>query len=420
MISDFIHLITKRKSKQVIVLYTGTVLQLVLGLVTSIIVTRTLGPEQYGNYSYLFNLFNLILVIVSTGHFVSISMILAQSENENNRQDLLGVSLLITLIVSIVFMGIIFIFSFFQDHIFRNKLGESIRILSFFLLLFPLQTYLENVLMGMNRINNLSALRIFPKILYIIALLLYIQYAQLNYFIACVLLLATSYIVYVIQILKLKPNFNDIAANYRYIASENKRYGLNVYLGSLAGVATTYLCTLSISYFFNNKDLGFFNLALVVSGPLGILPSVIATTFFKNFVDMNKIPDKLIKYTMIISLGSYAIFVLLIKEIILILYSADYSNSVSLAYILGMGMIIHGFGDIFNRYLCAKAKGKEVRNGAFVVGAVNVISAVTLVPLLSAHGAAIARLLVGITYCFAMFLYYRNVTAALSCSECKS
>ena len=85
-------------------------------------------------------------------------------------------------------------------------------------------------------------------------------------------------------------------------------------------------------------------------------------------------------------------------------------ESVSLAYILGIGMIIHGFGDFFNRYLCAKAKGKEVRNGAFITGAVNIISFLILVPFFSGTGAAIVRLLVGIAYLTTMFLAYKKVS----------
>jgi O-antigen/teichoic acid export membrane protein len=416
MIKNLLQLLTRQKSRQVMVLYSGVILQTVLGVITSVIITRTLKPEQYGHYSYLTNLVNLVLMILSTGHFVSISMMLAQSENETKKRSLLGTSLLVSLILGLVFVLIIFVFSFFQDRFFHDKLGSTIRQLSIFVLFFPLQTYLENVLMGLNHIGSLSLQRVLPKVFYLTALFLFVRFGQLNYFSAFILLLLTSYIVYVFQVIRLKPAFTNIRKNLRLIESENNRYGFHVYLGALAGVATTYLCALSISYFANNKDLGFYNLALVVSGPLILLPNVVATTYFKNFANMNAIPKKLIIYTSGLALTTYILFVLLIKKVVLILYSVDYLPSVSLTYILGIAFIIHGFGDIFNRFLCAKAKGKSVRNGAFITGAVNVIVFLTIVPILSSTGAAITRLMVAVTYFMSMFIAYKNMRNNISLS----
>lgn len=408
MITEVLSTLKRGKSKQVLTLYASTVLQTAVGLATSVVITRALRSEQYGHYSYLSTLFNLVLIIVSTGHFSSISMMLAQSENESNKRSILGTSLLITIMVSFVFVGIIFVFSFFQDYLFHDKLGGSIRILSLLLVLFPFYTYIDSVLTGLNHINALSVLRVLPKILYLVALLFYIHVAQLKFLSAFVLLLVTSYVVYIIQIMNLRPSFNNITTNFRYIEAENKKYGYHVYLGTLSGVATSYLCALSISYFANNRELGFFNLAVVISSPLLLLPQSVATAFFKNFADMKVIPNKLIGYTILLSVTSYIIFALLIKNIVLVMYSSEYLASVSLAYVLGAAMIFHGFGDIFNKFLCAKARGREVRNGAFITGAVNILAFAILVPVLGGTGAAIARLFLGITYLIIMLLYYKN------------
>ena len=390
------------------VLYVGTIIQLALGVVTSVVIARTLKPEQYGNYSFVFTVINFILLSISTGHFVSISMILAQSKDENNRRCFLGASLLISLLVSFIFSSIVFGYSFFNDYIFHDKLGYSLRLLAIPLIFFPIQTYLESVLMGLSRITSLTVLRVLPKLLYFIVLLLYIQMANIDFFMAVVLMLFTSYVVYIGQIIILKPDFTNLFSNLKYIEAENKKYGFHVYLGSMANVATAYLCTLSIGYFSNNIQLGFFNLALTISTPLSLLPNVIATAFYNSFADMERIPDKLIRYTIALCVVSYAVFFICLKKVLIFLYSTDYEESVIIAYVLGLGMIIHGFGDVFNRFLCVKARGKDVRNAAFIVGGVNVLAILLLVPIFSGTGAAITRLLAGIAYFMAMYLYYKK------------
>lgn len=399
--------ISNIKTQQVASLYSATVLQTLFGLAISIIVTRSLTPANYGNYSYLVNLTSFVLVILSTGHFVSMSMVLARRNDDEARRNLLGTGLIITFVVSLIFVGIIYVFSFFQDLLFQDKIGGTIRSLAFLLILFPFQTFLENVLMGLNNIHALSILRVLPKILYILMLGLLTKYSKITYFSAYTVLLLSSYLVYILIIYSLKPKFSNILEDFVYLESENKKYGYQVYLGSLAAVASSYLCALSISYFTNNTDLGFFNLALVVSTPLILLPGVVATTFFEKFASIQMIPERLIFMTAAMSLVSYGVFVLLIDKVIIFFYTTNYLRAVSLAYILGLGMIIHGMGDVFNRFLCAKGKGREVRNGAFVSGGVNVAAFLILVPLFSSLGASIARLMLGVSYFTAMYLYYR-------------
>jgi O-antigen/teichoic acid export membrane protein len=397
--------LSNKRVRQVLVLYSGTILQTILGFGTSIILARSLKPEQYGNYSYLFNLISLFLLLASVGHFVSTSMMLARTENEMEKNNLLGASLVVTLFISCLFAAAIFVFSYFQDIFFKEKLGHTIRILSFTLVLFPLQVYLENVFLGLNKMRSLAILRTVPKALFLGALLLLIYFQKANYLSAFVFMLLTSYFVYVTQTISIRPKFKQLKDMIGRMSQENKKYGFHVYVGSLFNVATTYLATLSISYFYNNTDLGFYNLALGIATPLMLLPNSVAASFFKDFANVDRIPVNVLKYTLIISLVTYAIYALILKKAVVLIYSKEYLSSVPLAYILGIAMIIHGFGDIFNRFLCAKAKGKEVRNGAMIAGVINIFAFLVLVPMLSNLGAALSRLLVSSVYCGSMYWY---------------
>jgi O-antigen/teichoic acid export membrane protein len=400
------------RARQVLGLYVSTILQTVFGFLISIFLARSLGPTQYGNYSYLFNLFNLVLLLVSVGHFVSTSMMLATKKNEMHRENLLGASFIITIVISCAFSAIIFFFSFVQETLFRERLGHEIRILSFLAILLPLQVYLENVYLGLNRIRSLAIQRTLPKLFFLVALAITVCWFKLSYVTATVLLLFTSYVVYIAQVARLKPRFDHLRETMRMISNENRRYGFHVYLGALAGVATNYLASLSISFFRSNMDLGFYNLALSLSMPLMLLPQSVAASYFKDFSDAEKLPDRVIKYTLILSTVSYIAYLGLIKPLVVLFYSRVYISSVPLAAILGLAMIVHGFGDVVNRFLCAKARGKEIRNGAFIVGVTNVVMFLALIPVFGNSGAAIARLVMAVVYFLSMYWYYRKSQSA--------
>ncbi len=86
---------------------------------------------------------------------------------------------------------------------------------------------------------------------------------------------------------------------------ENKYNGKPIYFGSLAGVATTHIAGLSISFFMDNTQVGFFMLALTVCSPLLIVPSVLGTIFYKQFVDMKSIPNKVYYFSILSTFEIY-------------------------------------------------------------------------------------------------------------------
>ena len=192
IIRSIVEIVKKSKNREVLILYGGVLIQLILNMVISVVVTRSLKPEQYGHYSFVLALINLVLLIVSTGHFVSTSMILAQSRSVKENRSLIGTCLLISLLISCLFSATIFGFSFLQDYIFQDKLGHPLRLLAVPLIFFPLQIFLENVLMGLGSVTLLTALRVLPKLLYLMTLLILLKMRNIDYLMAVLLMLFTS------------------------------------------------------------------------------------------------------------------------------------------------------------------------------------------------------------------------------------
>ncbi|MHA1344072.1 MAG: lipopolysaccharide biosynthesis protein [Promethearchaeota archaeon] len=252
------NLLGKKKVKQVSALYSSMVFGILLGIGISVINTRLLGPKQYGDLKFLQNLFGFIVPFLTLGVFVSGSRILAKRKNKKIKHQLIGSLLIFATIISMVFIIGLFIFSFFEEQVFHNELGRIIRIFSPLLYVFPFQLCLENIMQGDNKIYELSIFRIGPRVLYLLAAILFNYFVPLSLTSALAIQFIAFTIIILIMIISFKPKFFNSKKNISIIWQENKTYGLQVYFGILAGVASAKLAGLSIGYFIDNTNVGFF------------------------------------------------------------------------------------------------------------------------------------------------------------------
>lgn len=69
--------------KQILILYGSTIIGVLLGVVSSVINTRCLSPEKYGDVRYIQNLISFISSILLFGYLTSGCRLLALSKDEN-------------------------------------------------------------------------------------------------------------------------------------------------------------------------------------------------------------------------------------------------------------------------------------------------------------------------------------------------
>ncbi|PIV23791.1 MAG: hypothetical protein COS40_03320 [Deltaproteobacteria bacterium CG03_land_8_20_14_0_80_45_14] len=406
--SYFRSLAMRKKTKQVGILYVSMLLSIFVGICVSIVNTRLLGPEHYGDLKFLQNLFSFVVVFLTLGIFISGSRLLAKNEDQTERSRLIGNLFLCAAMVSSAFIVILFFFSFLEGRIFHNDLGRTIRMVSPLLFVFPFQLCLESIMQGDNRIYDLSIFRIGPSLLYLLCAILFNYFVPLSLISALSIQLATLSLLVVFMLFRLKPRYDHVKKYMAAIWEENKTYGFHVYIGVLAGVATGQIAGISIGYFIDNTNVGFYSLAVTISMPLTMLPGVVGTTFFKDFASRDFIPKKVTVVTVLLSSGSLLVFLLVIKKVIVLLYPREFIVAVPLAYSVSIGCVLYGFGDFINRFLSAQGLGRELRNSAFVVGISNVLGFVLLVYFFGVKGAAFTKILSGFAYFSQMYYHYKT------------
>lgn len=412
MIGKIQSLTGKKRVRQASVLYISLSIGVLVGIGVSVLNTRLLGPERYGDFKFLQSLFNFAVTFVTLGLFYSGGRLIALDKTEPGQRQLVGGISLLAVFMSLLLFLFFFIFSFFEEDLFNNELGWYVRILSPFLFVFPFQLGLDNLLQGSNRIYQLSAFRLGPKLLYLLCILIYSRFFPFDLNHALVFHFGTLGLIMVGNLVSLRPDLSNPKEVLHRILSENRSYGLQVYIGAIMGLASAQLGGLAIGYFIDNTNVGFFALAITASQPLAMIPNSIGTTFFRDFTSMANIPSRVFFTTLIITLFSLAIFLVIIKQLVIFLYTEDYLAVVPLAYYVSIGSVLHGLGDFFNRFLAAKGKGKALRNSNIVIGLCNVLGYILLTWLIGVQGAAITKLLAGILYVLVMFMYYNKYRGA--------
>jgi O-antigen/teichoic acid export membrane protein len=405
------NILKTKRVRQIGALYSSMIAGVMLGIVVSVLNTRILGPEAFGDFKYIHSIYSFFAIIIAFGYMVTTSKLLAEKKNNSIRKELIGSSLVICSILGFIFIAVMLLFSVIQKNFFATDLSSLIIMLAPLFFFIPFVSGLENIYQGENRIYELAIFRLAPQVLYILAVAILFKYGQINLETALITQFALFGLTIIISVFYLKPSLSNLKNTVRLISKDNKLYGFNVYIGSVIGVATTQLGPIAISYFSeNNTDVGFFSLAVTITMPLALIPTVVGTSMFKEFANRNEVSAKATQITILVSVLSLILFLIFIKPLVGFLFSKDFTGSVKLAYIVSIGQIFHGFGNYYNRFLGSKGHGKYLRNGAIIVGIINLTGYIFLVPIYGAYGASWTKLLSGLTFVCSMLYYYKKYT----------
>lgn len=397
--------------KQVALLYSTSVLGLLLGVTVSVLNTRYLSPVEYGDVRYVQNIINFVSSLLLVGYFTSGSRLLAISDDEQRKRRIRGIMCVILAITIIIVMLSMLVMSLYTNIVDKPNLSYL------FLVAVPvcgnvlMLNYVNTTAQGDNHILRMSIARLLPSLLYCgIAFLIYHFYGATP---ARMLLLfnGLAIITLFFIIVSTKPSFEDLKGSFKILNEENKAYGFNVYMGGLVAVSTQYVAGITLGAFCeDNANVGFYTLALSLSAPMAMLPGIVGTTHFKKFSRTRKIDSKVLKASVGITVLTLVLFLVFIKYIVGFLYNDSYGSVSTYASVLAFGTSFHGFGDMFNRFLGSHGRGKEIRNSAIACGITSIAGYLILVYYFSIIGAIITRIAGSLVYLVCMIIYYRKYT----------
>ena len=398
-----------QQKRQVAILYGSSLLGVVLGVLCSIVNTRFLSPADYGDVRYVQNIINFVATFLLFGYFLSGARLMALSDDRDYVGRVKGMMILILAAACLV-LCIAMPVNYFL-HADRPQVAWLF-LLSMPVCFYPLfLNYIDQTAQGDNQIGLLSLARLMPYLLYVpVGYVVYSVYGATSD--RMVLLQWGIYcMVYVVIIIATKPLFRRLAPVWRDLTEENRKYGMQLYIGSLVMVATNYLAGISLGYFNeDNSEVGFYTLALTVTSPLTALPTIVGTTYFKRFAKQPFIPKKMIVATIGMTAATCIAFVLLIHPVVTFLYTDRYAVVATYASFLSVGYCLHGLGDMFNRYLCSHGQGVSVRNASIINGVFKMFGYTLLVALFNTNGAIATTIMCDAIYFSCLIYYYLKFT----------
>lgn len=401
------------RTRQVLGLFSVNIIGLPIGIITSIIITRYLGAQGFGDYKFIQSVFNFAIIIFTFGFFQAGNRALVLNYDKRKAKELYGTELIITGGIFILMSIFLLLYAFVDNNIHEKGLDRFLLFVIPFGWIFLLNRYFETLFQADNQIRKLSEVRLYPKIGFLLtSLLIYFLLKDVTtnrLTIVFGLYLLTEGIVYIVIILKLNVSFKNFKKRFKEIWFHNKTFGLNVYLGSVFAVGFAQLTEILISYFgVDNSGVGFYSLAITFTLPLTFIPNTIATTHYKDFSTSKNIPRKLFLITLILSLLSLVGLWLIVPPFVNYFYGIEFSSVASLNFIVSFGVIAHGFGDFFNRYLGANGQGKTLRNTSIYVGISMMLFNLLFIPQWGENGAAYAKLITGFIYLGIIFAQYKK------------
>lgn len=381
----------------------------------SVLNTRALPPMEYGDVRYVNNIISFFAGLLLVGYFVSGSRLLAIAKTRQETAQIKGGIIFILAVVAIVLIiltticGVIHQFVLHKDyaHLFYSALPVCISPL--------LLNFINTTSQGDNSIGMIALARVLPSLFYIVIAWFIYHYWGATPQRMLWLHNGVAMLVLGILIWTNHPSFKNLKNSLRILHSENKRYGLHVYYGSLANISIPYIAGVTLGLFAtNNANVAFYTLALTITAPLAMAPSVIGTTFFKQFAGQSRISPKVIRLTVGTSIISIVGFDIIIFPLVNFLYDSSYQSVAIYACFLAIASTAQGLGDVFNRFLGAHGQGRQLRNGAWLSGAVAIVGYTIGVYFFDIYGAILTRILSAVVYCTSMVLYYNSFTKRIS------
>ncbi len=397
--------------RQVLLLYAANLAGVPLALVTSIVFTRFLGPQGYGNFAFLDSIFDFGKTIFTLGFFYAGSRAIVLSNLPQKVREYYGSTLLILgglfIVMSFFFVG----YGLFDPNLSEKGLTGFFLILIPFGWVFMLIPFFDTILKADNRIKTLAATRFLPKVVLfagsITIFFLFSGFEGNRLAVVWSIYLMAFVTVFLLVLSRIKMSLKNSRQRITEIWQHNKSFGLHIYTGGLFYAGSLSLTGIMLSYYsHDNAGVGFLALALAISRPLELIPSAVATAYFRDFASQSALDKRLAKITVLLSMGALVLTWLLIGPFIRYFYSDDFLPVVMLVFPISIAMVLHGMSGLLNRFLEARGKGKAIRNTYIVTGVTLVIANTTLIPLYGAMGASLAMLLSGIVYISVMVIYY--------------
>lgn len=391
-----------------IIYYSALIFNIFIGWILTKINTNYLEISAFGQLAFFIAFASLSRSFFSFGVFESASRLLAVTKDSVEKSRLLGSSLILALIFSLLASIFVFVAGIWVDKIFKVIIGGLCQQFSFGVGLFVLVSHMSLTLRGSGQIKTLSVVTIGSRIVYLLLLLLIIKYNQFTLQITLSMMFIGLGVILVFGWLYLKPSLINLKIKMTVIWNEVKSYGRHIYLSTIWADLLIHVDKFLISYFLDDQAMAYYGLAFAISFPLTHFSTSMTTSLFNRFATDKKISQKVLLWNFLFVSGSVILFIILREAIVLHMFSTQYAPTIELLPPLALAFGFSGLSKPFTLFLMARKQGQIVRNISIFFPSLQLILGIIVIPAFGLIGAAWVACFVYALDLVVYVIYYRR------------
>lgn len=334
-------------------------IMLLISMVTGMLLSRFRTIEEYGTYSQIVMVINLVTTIIMMGLPNSLNYFLSGADTKEERSHFLNVyyslSTLLSVVVGVVLVLITpFLIDYFDNPLITNFI--------YFLAVFPwtkiIMSSVENVLVVYNRTNLIMAFRLLNSVS-LLGIILAVQLLEWDFNAYMILYLAVEAIFTICVYVIAKQSAGQLKVEFDLqLTKKIFKFSVPIGIASMLGTLNIELAKLVIGGLMDTESLAIFTNASKEM-PVTIIASSITAVLLPQMVRLlkkgdNKKAAKLwsdatyISFT-IICFVAFALFVFA-PEVMTILYSEKYLDGVTVFRIYSLVLLFRCtyFGMVLN------------------------------------------------------------------------
>lgn len=371
-----------------------------IGLATSVIVARALGPEGRGLYAVAATIGAIGVQFGNLGLHASNTYYVARDKT------ILPALIGNTIVVSFVFGGVGILLSWVVLSLWPQlaPVHGLLLILSLIWIPFGLAyMLLQNLLIGIQNIRAYNKIELSTKIfsVVLIGVIAFLKKVTVEeVFLAGLIALFISFLWASFCLLRV---FRDLPIPSFELFKENIQYGIKAYFAAFFAFLILRVDLLMVKYILSAKEAGFYSIAVSMADMVFMLPLVIGTILFPKLSAMAGNQEKwAFTRKVAVSVGlvmavAVSIAAFITKEIVEVLFGTAFIPAVPAFQWLMPGIFMLSITSIFSSYIASQYIPLVLVILYFLIAIINMVLNWFLLPILGIVGASISS---SISYLF--------------------
>ncbi|UOE55140.1 flippase [Cytobacillus oceanisediminis] len=396
---------------------------ILLGLLASIIIARSLGPEGNGLYQLIVLLPTTLMTLLNLG--VGTSSVYYVGQKKYDIKDIIKTNTASGAVLSLaaVIIGLIGVM-FFSDKFFE---GVPPNYLYFILLIMPLlmlNDFYLVIFQGVQDFKSFNSLALLRQLAALITLVIFIFVLKIGLVgtvIAFIAGVVTQFIVTLILLNKnLKTNLFSGSFSKAYF-KESFSFGFKAHFSNVLSFINYRADIYLISMFLNPAAVGLYGVAVSIAERLWIVSQSISSVLYpaissSSDVDSkNKLTSVISRNVLFFSIIAGIVFYFASDIIFRLLFGEAYADSSDILKMLLPGIILFSVDRILSNDLAGRGKPELNMYTSIFTVASNIILNILLIPKVGIAGAAIST---SVTYSLStlvkMILFKRETGVSYS------